>query len=524
VVTLTLNLSEAVTVAGGTPTLTLNNGGTATYAGGSGTGALTFSYTVAAGQSTSDLTVTGVSLNGATVKDGAGNAANLGGVATNPTGTLQVDTSAHLTHVGNKHFLANSAGVGPAISSAGVAITDTQMGAWTFIAAVQVGSGYQVALKATGADQYTVWNTDGNGNVISNALGGAVSGSSSALQGIEASFQQDLNGDGTIGLVTTRVESLGATALDQAANYYLLNPVGGGTGPQLKSGGSVITVDQLGGWTLIGAEKTTSGYEVALKSGNQYTVWNTDNNGNVISNAVGGAVSGSSSALQGIEASFHQDLNGDGIILLSGSGSIVGANSLVIGSGASVELTGAYSGSVTFAGATGTLVIDNSASFHGTIGGQLVKGDVIDLVDITAGAGATLGYTGNNSPGTLTVSDGNHSVSIALSGNYSLGNFIASSDGHGGTSVVDPPLPGQYASVTPEDSNDDPVNSFAAVDALAELDQRLALWSQHMASAFASSGWDGARTSMGGSSQFGDHLLPQLAQAVTDQQRPGMTA
>jgi hypothetical protein len=105
-----------------------------------------------------------------------------------------------------------------------------------------------------------------------------------------------------------------------------------------------------------------------------------------------------------------------------------------------------------------------------------------------------------------------------------LGNFIASSDGHGGTSVVDPPLPGQYASVTPEDSNDDPVNSFAAVDALAELDQRLALWSQHMASAFASSGWDGARTSMGGSSQFGDHLLPQLAQAVTDQQRPGMTA
>ena len=31
VVTLTLNLSEAVTVAGGTPTLTLNDGGTATY-------------------------------------------------------------------------------------------------------------------------------------------------------------------------------------------------------------------------------------------------------------------------------------------------------------------------------------------------------------------------------------------------------------------------------------------------------------------------------------------------------------
>ena len=36
VVTLTLTMSEAVTVSGGTPTLTLNDGGTATYTGGSG--------------------------------------------------------------------------------------------------------------------------------------------------------------------------------------------------------------------------------------------------------------------------------------------------------------------------------------------------------------------------------------------------------------------------------------------------------------------------------------------------------
>ena len=40
-------------MAGGTPTLTLNDGATATYTGGSGTSALTFSYTVAAGQNTS---------------------------------------------------------------------------------------------------------------------------------------------------------------------------------------------------------------------------------------------------------------------------------------------------------------------------------------------------------------------------------------------------------------------------------------------------------------------------------------
>ena len=90
--TLTLNLSEAVTVAGGTPTLTLNDGGTATYSGGSGTNALTFSYTVAAGQNTPDLTVTAVNLNSATITDGAGNAANLSLSGLTQSGP-QIDTT-----------------------------------------------------------------------------------------------------------------------------------------------------------------------------------------------------------------------------------------------------------------------------------------------------------------------------------------------------------------------------------------------------------------------------------------------
>ena len=68
----------------------------------------------------------------------------------------------------------------------------------------------------------------------------------------------------------------------------------------------------------------------------------------------------------------------------------------VIGAGATVELSSAYSGTVSFAGATGTLKIDNSSSFHGTITGQLAIGDVIDLADISAGANAKISYSGNN--------------------------------------------------------------------------------------------------------------------------------
>ena len=79
-------------MAGGTPTLTLNDGGTATYTGGSGTNALTFSYTVAAGQNTSALTATAVNLNSATITDGAGDAANLSLSGLTQSGP-QIDTT-----------------------------------------------------------------------------------------------------------------------------------------------------------------------------------------------------------------------------------------------------------------------------------------------------------------------------------------------------------------------------------------------------------------------------------------------
>ena len=94
-VTFTAAASEAVTVIGGTPTLSLNDGGTAIFdAVASTPTSLVFTYTVAFGQNTADLAVTAANLNGATVVDGAGNAADLSGAVGNPAGTLQVDTAA----------------------------------------------------------------------------------------------------------------------------------------------------------------------------------------------------------------------------------------------------------------------------------------------------------------------------------------------------------------------------------------------------------------------------------------------
>ena len=77
-ITFTLNMDEPWTVTG-TPTFSLSSGGAATYSGGSGTNTLTFKYTVRVGDSATNLAITAVNLNGATIKDAVGNSSNLAG-------------------------------------------------------------------------------------------------------------------------------------------------------------------------------------------------------------------------------------------------------------------------------------------------------------------------------------------------------------------------------------------------------------------------------------------------------------
>jgi len=108
--------------------------------------------------------------------------------------------STSLVKVGNNfYFDTISHGVGPELQSAGVAVDATHTNGWVPIGAVQTASGYELAWKLTGADQYTVWATDSSGNYSSSPLV-AVSGSNAALQALETSFHEDLNGDGTIGI------------------------------------------------------------------------------------------------------------------------------------------------------------------------------------------------------------------------------------------------------------------------------------------------------------------------------------
>ena len=190
-----------------------------------------------------------------------------------------------------------------------------QFGAWTPIGVEQTSSGYQVVLKNGTADSYSIWTTDASGNYVVNSA--TISGSSSTLQSLELSFQQDLNGDGVIGAPVvsgTAIEAFGSTKLVQAGSNFYLQNISNGSGPELLCYGAPVVVGQFGAWTPIGTERTSSGYQVVLKNGtaDSYIVWTTDASGNYVTNSA--PASGSSSAIKSLELSFQQDLNGDGAI------------------------------------------------------------------------------------------------------------------------------------------------------------------------------------------------------------------
>ena len=104
-----------------------------------------------------------------------------------------------------------------------------QFSGWAAIGAEQTISGYQVVWQNGG--NYTVWNTDGAGNYRSQSS--VIAGNSAAFAALEASFQQDINHDGSIA-PSTAVEAAGSTILERAGSAYYLDAVGGLDGPSVE--------------------------------------------------------------------------------------------------------------------------------------------------------------------------------------------------------------------------------------------------------------------------------------------------
>jgi hypothetical protein len=192
VLSFTVNASEAVQIdtSGGTPRLALDIGGVtryATYVSGSGTGALVFQYSVLASDSDADgIAVSGLEANGGTLRDAAGNTADLSLNSVGATAGVIIDTSAPAatglvrvdatpTTADSVRFtLTFSEGVsGVDLGDFGLAATGTASGAIQSIVQVDAQT-YQISVGNLSGDGSLGLNLNGAATGITDRAGNEV--------------------------------------------------------------------------------------------------------------------------------------------------------------------------------------------------------------------------------------------------------------------------------------------------------------------------------------------------------------
>jgi beta-glucanase (GH16 family) len=369
-VSLTVTFSEAVTVIGGAPTLALNDGGTAAYVSGSGTTALIFSYAVAAGQDAADLalaTNNAIALNGATLRDAAGNSAVLTGAnGYNPAGTLQIDTVAPTVSA-----IATSPGTGQLATGGSVKLTVT----------------FSEVVTLTGGTPTLTLNDGGTATYVSGSGSNALVFSYTVAAG-QSTADLALAASNAIALKGAAIrDAAGNSAVLTGANGY--NPTG-----TLQINSAVINTVVSGWWNtynlgsgIYNVSGTAGGAQITLGDGNQ-TV----------------NVTGTNNTLK--------TGNGNQTITFRGDSNIV-----VTGAGAStINLIGSYENVTVGATPTGTTTI--STTGFGEEVASSGKGNVVIIgpngnstVKLADGDDTvTLGGSGNN----VTVGVGTSTINVGI--------------------------------------------------------------------------------------------------------------
>jgi Ca2+-binding RTX toxin-like protein len=448
-VMLTLTMSAAVTVAGGMPSLTLNDGGTATYVAGSGTTALTFVYTVAAGQGSANLMVTAVNPNGATIADTAGNRANLslaGLVQGGPTIVTSSSSPLFIPLAPNASYIASQSNL--TVQGGGGTMNVTLHSA----ASVYLADGGNDLVAITGSNDTVVGSS---GKLTVDAITGSVSvvgGTGPLLLNVGGSAVTLRGGMGAVTVAAGG--STGPLLLGTGAGRAMVEAGAGsstifaGTGGGNFWGGSgnFLFVGGSGGSTIVGGSGRNvmwgghSGSELMFGGSGQNTMVG-GGSGTVL---IGGGIQGSfiaagpgSETLVGSPAGNDILFAGSGPDTIFGGGgkdTLVGGDGTVLYAGSGPDMVFGGSGKNTLVGADGSVLIGG-----GTQGNVIVAGSGNETLAsspagndlLFAGAANGLIFTG---AGDDSVFGGTGTTQIVAGPGH--GTFVFYNGGAGGSAVI----------------------------------------------------------------------------------------
>ena len=209
----------------------------------------------------------------------------------------------------NGYAQASSGGQSISITASGQQVGDGTYSGWTMRGAENVNGTNSVAWTHTNGDLYT-WTL--NSSWAQTGGMGHSAGSSGYYQ-TETDFNQDFNGDGTIGSPLDYVEQIGNTYLlkDSSTNGYA-QASSGGQSISITASGQQVGDGTYSGWTMRGAENVNGTNSVAWThtNGDLYT-WTLNSSW---AQTGGMGHSAGSSGYYQTETDFNQDFNGDGTI------------------------------------------------------------------------------------------------------------------------------------------------------------------------------------------------------------------
>ncbi|MGY4465180.1 VCBS repeat-containing protein [Bradyrhizobium sp. LB9.1b] len=446
--TAALTLDNA-TISGGA----INGGGTIHLTGASKIdGGATLS--VSAVTADAKLTLDGVTVSGSTITDNSSieldntvklkDAAKIQGGAITNNGTLEIAGAAtllndvltntgHILKIGDNQTLALSGTeitggtltvAGTLASSGNTRITDANIsngyllestlgGLLTLVAttpaAAITNSGI---IQANGAkldiDHEAVANTGTLAAINAGTLkliSATVTNTGSGAVSVESGSMLDLVGaiiDGGTVTIAGTLESTGASAINDAdiTNTGIITVTGGaltidpGLAHAIINHGLIAAVTG-GTLKLTTATITNTGASITVDGTSKLYLTDVSINGGSLSNA-GNLYSVGLNTITGSVTNIGTIEVQGGTLNLSGG--LNGVGSLIIDDTATLELSGANAQTVTFAGGTDTLQLDNVAgqSFTGTIAGQSTKGGTFTITgaaDIASASGDALDFT-----------------------------------------------------------------------------------------------------------------------------------